>query len=83
MAYDHNAAASQHPATNTDQPSAAPAAPRISLSSLSEADYRPGHGQPGGNQLERQPSEPEPDPHRFDYPTPTPRRSYRSGHQPQ
>jgi hypothetical protein len=48
-------------------------------SSLGEEDYRPGHGQPGGNRIEREPSELDADPARFDYPTPTPRRPYRSG----
>jgi hypothetical protein len=47
--------------------------------SLSEDDYRPGHGQPGGNSVEREPPEPSVDEARWDYPTPTPRLSHRSG----
>lgn len=37
-------------------------------SSLAEEDYRPGHGLPGGNHVDREPAEPRVDDDRFGYP---------------
>jgi hypothetical protein len=52
---------------------------RATLGELDYREDRPEH-LPGGNAVDPRPDPPEPDPDRFDYPTPQ-RRSWRSGHQ--